>query len=165
VSIEICNEVNAELVDNADLFRQYKIQGCNEPRAHFLLHQDATEKFDDLQHGYKYGGITMKARPLSMLPRLQSLACSLERLCNVPYWNIGVNPVYYRDGNDYMGFHADDDQDEKCIMTILTSSPLSPRKILIRQGKRKVGLETGDVEVELYLSAGDGYCMDGTFWF
>lgn len=164
ISTEMCQKMNEELQRNAHLFRQYRIQGCNEPRAHFLLHDEATHDFEAEQPGYKYGSITMKARPVSALPALKILSQSMQQICQVPNWNIGINPVYYRDGNDYMGFHADDDQGEQCIMAVLTSSPPQPRRIQIRpRGNKLKEFLRGDVQLELLMQAGDAYRMDGTF--
>ena len=43
----ICKEIM-----DANVLRQYKIQGVSEPRVHALLHQDATQNFEDQQPGY-----------------------------------------------------------------------------------------------------------------
>ena len=101
--------VKGELLSkkNTHLFRQYKIQGINnEPRAHFLLHEDATDDFQHQQPGYKYGHTTTKARPLSVLPKVEAVSQSLAKKCGVKKWTIGVNPVLYRGRNDKMGQHA-----------------------------------------------------------
>ena len=162
-------------------FRQYTIQNNPEPRAHFLLHKDATEDFDgQAQPGYRYGSIRMKARPLPLLPQVQRLSSVVERLVvggrprrrlrrrRRSFWNVGVNPVLYRDGRDRIGFHADDDQAEEQILTALVSSPAgTTRRVCIRPksgnsttapGNHQVG---GDEQFELFLDAGDAYLMDG----
>ena len=58
-------EVTPELLRNAAFFREYAIQAMKEPRAHFLLHENARDvDIDDdstKAPGYKYGHITMKA--------------------------------------------------------------------------------------------------------
>jgi hypothetical protein len=160
------------------------------------------------QPGYRYGRITMKARPLSDLPRLQALATEMENMCrnhvgksNISsssllgkndgrpsqccssqngsthaadtttsttnkddcFWNIGVNPVLYRNGRDKMGYHADNDQGEELIMTVLVSSPANAtRHVSIRPRHfQKHGWKDGDEDIELLLGAGDAYSMDG----
>ena len=146
------------------MFRQYRIQGGPEPRAHFLLHEQASMEEDIKQPGYKYSTITMKAKPLGLLPKLQSFATDMQSTCHVPQWNIGVNPVYYRDGQDHMGFHADNDQDEDLILTVLIRSPDRPRRVLIQAAPRKKGTtkrQDGDEQYELSLGAGDAYDMNG----
>ena len=153
------------IIDNAHNFRQYSIQGGPEPRAHWLLHEQASNQdFEtSIQPGYKYGTITMKAKPLSMLPRLHKLAKDMATLCNVDTWNVGVNPVYYRDSRDYIGLHADNDQGEDKIMTILVKSPTPPRRVVIQtspaKGTKKK--QEGDEQYELNIGAGDAYDMDG----
>jgi len=166
-------------------FRQYTIQNNPEPRAHFLLHGDATEDFDgQAQPGYRYGAIRMKARPLHLLPQVQQLSSYMERLVveganrcrrrrrqrrrRASFWNVGVNPVLYRDGRDRIGFHADDDQAEEQILTALVSSPAgTTRRVCIRSKSSKSTTAPGNNQVddneefEILLDAGDAYLMDG----
>jgi hypothetical protein len=99
--------VKKELLANVDNFRLYRIQGINdEPRCHFLLHEDATEDDSKPQPGYRYGNTTMKARPLGDLPILEALSTKVAQTCQVDKWTIGVNPIVYRDGKDRIGPHA-----------------------------------------------------------
>jgi hypothetical protein len=92
-------------------FRQYSIHNSPEPRTHFLLHENATDDFDgEAQPGYRYASIRMKAQPLGALPYVHMLSKQVETMCQRDhedkvtddscYWNIGVNPVLYRDGRD-----------------------------------------------------------------
>jgi alkylated DNA repair dioxygenase AlkB len=153
-----------ELVDellSCQLWKQYRIQCVNEPRAHFLLHSKATNDADKPQPGYQYAGITLKARPLSLVPNMHSLALYTQELCKVPCWNIGAHPVYYRDGNDHMGLHADDDQGESTILSVLVDSPPEPRKVIISPNKKKKPWIEGDQQLQLFMHAGDAYEMDG----
>ena len=141
----------AELLENSYLFRQYQIQGGKEPRVHYLLHKDATDDETEDQPGYKYGTITMKAVPLEWLPEIHMFAEDMEKLCDCS-WNVGVNPVYYRGERDHMGLHADNDQGETKILTVLVQSPAVPRRILIQTatkdrlscGKRRKKPKAGD---------------------
>ena len=174
------DNIRSELLQ-CGYFRQYKVQNQNEPRAHFLLHADATEPSVDHnegrylenpelpQPGYKYNTVRMKARPLNHLPEVQVLATHLQNLAvlhfpsvnaedidTTTFWNIGVNPVLYRDGRDHMGFHADDDQGESLIFSVVVASPDgTTRKVRIQS-------KTKNEEIELYLDSSDGYSMDGT---
>jgi alkylated DNA repair dioxygenase AlkB len=70
------------------------------------------------------------------------------------YWNIRVNVVCYRDGRDHIGLHADNDQGENMIFTIIAQSSYT-RCIIIQNNNR-------NVRYELFLRTGDGYCMDRT---
>jgi alkylated DNA repair dioxygenase AlkB len=157
-------------------FRQYRIQGSPEPRAHFLLHEQATYDFEgEPQPGYRYGGIRMKSRPLHEMPEILELSADVQSLYHDHpaaavavasegcFWNVGVNPVLYRDGRDRMGYHADDDQEEELILTVLVNSPLrATRRISIRPAHFKTkGNQDGDEELQLMLDAGDAYSMDG----
>lgn len=188
-------EMAEELKNHATYFRQYRIQGTNEPRAHFLLHERAPgHSIDDERNkspGYKYGRITMKARPLHLLPHLQEFSLWLKGMFGVPCWNIGVDVVSYRDGRDSIGFHADNDQEEELIVTVLITSPPKPRRVIFKrmpeaekgkklrnhngrnlnsnrktepsQPEKRARPQDGDEEFELWLSAGDAYSMDGEF--
>jgi len=159
VSIGTVENVKKELL-NCKLFRQYRIQGNNEPRAHFLLHQAANDDFNSPQPGYRYGTITMKARPLGWLPQLKKLAVDMAKVCDVDYFNLGINPVCYRGGQDKIGDHADNDQGEQKIITAMVDSPPETRKVTIKPNK-KLQLEDGDEELEIFVEPGDVYEMDG----
>jgi alkylated DNA repair dioxygenase AlkB len=117
------------------------------------------------QPGYKYGTTFMKGRPLKELPLVNKIADKLKILCSVEKWNIGVNVVFYRDGKDRIGFHADDDQGESMILVVIPSSPQGSRTVVIQtKKKKKADFVDGDEQFELLLSAGDGYDMDGKFF-
>lgn len=118
----------------------------------------------------------MKASPLRLLPELHRLARTMAGMYSssssttttnndeppVNYWNIGVEAIYYRDGKDRMGLHADDDQGEELILAVLLSSPGGPRKVRIQNKVPKGAKATaGDEQIELLLEAGDAYDMDG----
>jgi 2OG-Fe(II) oxygenase superfamily len=165
--------VTEELKNNATLFREYGIQGGKEPRAHFLLHEKAPDgDIDDnsiKSPGYKYGNITMKARPFSHLIHLQQVSNKLKTIAKVKGWNIGTEVVAYRDGRDSIGFHADDDQGEKLIFTAPLFDPSKARRVVFKNkrmqkdGEQSKRPRDGDEEIELLLGAGDAYSMDGEF--
>ena len=80
-----------------------------------------------------YGTITMKARPLYLLPHLQHLSNGLKSQCDVHCWNVGVDIMAYRDGRDSIGFHADNDQGEELLLTVLVTSPPKPRRVVFKR--------------------------------
>ena len=161
----VCREMNSVVK-----YRQYTVNGGDEPRIHSLYHKDAictgsSCATDDLHDssckatpGYKYAGIRMKSRPLSELPEISQLAEGLKSVSEVEEWNVGVNTLIYRDGNDRIGKHSDDDQGEEKIMTVIISSPPEPRRVLIEEKKLLPG--TQGEQIELLLNAGDAYEMD-----
>ncbi|KAL3927363.1 MAG: hypothetical protein SGBAC_013116 [Bacillariaceae sp.] len=145
---------------NCGLFRQYSLQAQDEPRLHFLLHENATDDFKALQPGYSYAKVWVKARPLSKLPLLERLAKDLADWFGVKSWNIGVHPVLYRGSNDSMGEHADDDQGEEKILCLIVSSPKGPRCVRISPKAKGEAAEIGDERLDLMMSPGDAYLMD-----
>ena len=172
-----------EELDSSNLFRQYEVQQSPEPRAHFLLHQDATDDLENEgQPGYRYGSVVMKAFPLHWLPRMKKLSHAMASLFGVDKWSIGVNPVYYRDGKDRIGVHADDAQDETFIATAILCSPEENRPILVRPFQRRTGKDgrararkitsqdkqfvhqEGEEEYCLHLFPGDVYTMNSTLF-
>lgn len=112
----------------------------------------------------------MKSRQLCHLPLIHKLAQQMTTYCGIEKWNIGVNVICYRGHNDYIGYHSDDDQNESMILAIIPYCPDDmERKIIIqtktRKGKNtKINQEECFEELELYLKAGDGYDMDGTYY-
>ncbi|KAL7578972.1 hypothetical protein ACA910_019019 [Epithemia clementina (nom. ined.)] len=159
-------------------FRQYRIQNVDEPRLHSMYHSKASCKVaedgtDPMQDenletpGYRYANITMKSRPLSDLPEITRLADELLSVCQVSEWGIGVNLICYRDGQDKMGLHADDDQGEEKIMAVMIASPLVARRVLIQTAETKgkaSNADDGEIveeQIELFLRPGDAYEMDG----
>jgi hypothetical protein len=59
----------------------------------------------------------MKAISYKRFPRVECVSKRTAKHCSVDYWNIGVNAVCYRDGSDSIGYHADNDQGEKKILS------------------------------------------------
>ena len=152
VKMEEVQKVTEELL-HCGMFRQYRIQGNNEPRAHFLLHEDATTDFQAPQPGYRYATTTMKARPLSVLPQTEAVSQILASACGIQKWTIGVNPILYRDQRDKMGDHADDDQGEEKILCLVLKSPKDIRPVNVHPFK----LLPQDEAIELFISPGDVY--------
>ena len=54
----------------------------------------------------------MKALPIDLVPEVASYAKELARHYNLPNdeWDIGVDMIAYRDGDDSIGWHSDDTQ-------------------------------------------------------
>lgn len=102
------------VMQNCKLFRQYSFgETYAEPRSHVLL--SSKIKSDDkmnpqVQPGYEYHGIRMKAHPLDRVPEVEALAKRLAMLYGVDEWNTGVDLIAYKDGEDGIGWHADDTQ-------------------------------------------------------
>jgi len=146
--------MTAELLNVPTNFRQYTIHCNDEPRAHFLLHEKATKNFKGTQPGYKYGVVTMKAKPLSLYPKIKSFANKMLEKCGVESWNVGVDIVLYRGKRDKIKAHSDNDQGEIKILSALIQSPATPRRVLIQNVDKTE-------QFELFLGAGDAYDMDG----
>ena len=148
--------------------RQYPFRLGEEPRVHVLLSVNATEDEDKAQPGYLYRrSVKMKGLPLTN-PVLKELESELAKNFNIPgeIWNIGVDVVLYRDGDDKIGFHADDTQGESTILCVVVDSPEKIRKVEVRSKRKSkqgepIELQDGDEEIELFVGAGDSYEMDG----
>lgn len=56
----------------------------------------------------------MKAFPIDLVPEVANYARELARQYNLPNdeWGIGVDLIIYKDGEDSIGWHADDTQGE-----------------------------------------------------
>ena len=161
-------------------YRQYRIQSENEPRIHALYHEQSTpppsaspvgaDALNNRHHvvpGYRYAQVTMKSRPLSDLPHIASFCNTIKPICGVgevndaSAWGIGVNLIYYRDGKDRMGLHADNDQGEQKVVTVLVDGPPQPRQVLVQTKRKDVDNDNLEEEFRLFLRPGDAYCMDG----
>lgn len=115
LSVEEKSTLNVAM-QNCKLFRQYSFgETYAEPRSHVLLSSKikSDEKCgsDQSRHpGYVYHGICMKAYPLDQVPEVERLAERLAKLHGINEWNTGVDMIAYKDGEDRMGWHADDTQ-------------------------------------------------------
>ena len=149
-------------LEDYTFFRQHRIQGTDEPRAHCLLHERATDKKDKTQPSYKYASVLLKARPLKELPHLESLAEDAKGFFGIDEWKVGVNPVYYRDGKDHIGLHSDDDQGETLIFTAILKTSSRGRPVLVQPKRNAEGkIDDGAVRYEIWARQGDAYKMDG----
>ena len=165
---EVCT-----FMDQCDLFRQYKTNGFNEPRVHVLLSSfaqpldggDCGNNRNKMGPGYGYHGIRMRALPIKIAPPVESFAAKLAAKFNLPnnLWSIGVDLMTYRGGKDRIGWHADDNQGEEMIVTVVVET--DPKRIVkIRPKKKKCKHESyhdGDEQIELIVTRGNGYRMNG----
>ena len=57
----------------------------------------------------------MRALPIDLVPEVASYAREVAGLYGLPdeRWGIGVDLIAYRDGEDSIGWHADDTQGKK----------------------------------------------------
>ncbi len=148
--------VAKELVDKVS-FRRYSFRSnYQEPRLHVLFNVDSDHS-NKGNEGYAYHGIKMKGESASNYPIIMKLAEMLSKLFNTR-WTIGINPNVYRNGRDSIGWHADDSQGERTILTVVIESPEFPRKLKVRTKKEA---REGDEQYEFFPVAGDAYEMNG----
>jgi len=53
--------------------------------------------------GYVYHGVRMRASSFFLFPTLELLSQEMASMCSVKGWDIGLDVVLYRDGNDTIG--------------------------------------------------------------
>jgi hypothetical protein len=105
---------------------------------------------------FSFISVKMLAHPISDFKAIERVDEYVEDLVQKDF-NIGVDALCYRDGKDYIGFHADDTQGEDVVVS-LTVESLCQRVLRIKpKGKACVG----DERIDLFPCAGDGYSMDG----
>ena len=87
-------------------------QRLNSHRNSYHPPTDDRETHGSEQPGYTYHGIKMKALPMDLVPEVASYAEELAKHYKLPQnqWNIGVDLIAYKDGEDSIGWHADDTQ-------------------------------------------------------
>ena len=76
-------------------------------------------------------------------------------------WQIGVDMIVYRDGQDSCGWHADDTQRESLVTCVVVESGTTRPVFLRPKVRAVVKLKDGDEEVEIFAGPGDCYCFDG----
>lgn len=135
-------------------YRQYNLGTPFEPRVHVLL-----QKSEDclLGLGYQYHGVAMKAQPIESCAEICSLCSDLATQFDLPdrKWNIGCDAIAYRSQSDSIGYHADDNQDETIVLTVIPESTIV-RPVHFRPKIKEKPLHDGDEEVVLYARQGDG---------
>ena len=159
-------------------FRQYKIQAGREPRIHVLVSCDEEaikKKEEGTTTGYKYHGVQMTANHhISQVPELAEASrrakqCFYDKSIT---WNQGCDVILYRNGNDKIGYHADDTQGESVIFCVVVETQTQAgekiRALHVKpdlNGPKKRKLNREDVELEIWADEGDAYAMDGTCLF
>ena len=150
-------------------YRQYTAQTevpYVEPRVHVLLSSQAKRpgQDDEVGVGHVYRGVSVKAKPLSLVPEVESLAQDLADLYRIGQWDIGVDLVSYRNGKEHIPWHSNDTQGEVLILCIVLKSHKSLehiRPILVKPKSNLKPLEDGDEEIIIFVGEGDAYEMDG----
>jgi hypothetical protein len=110
---------------------------------------------------YKYHGVAMKAyQHISVYPTMDRLSQHTAKECGLDFFNIGCDVLLYRDGNDKIGYHADDTQEETIIFTVVVLSEQMRRLHILPKGKKE-DYKHGDFQIILNAGEGDAYSMDG----
>lgn len=95
-------------------------------------------------HKYSYSGITLNPKPFSSV--VSRIASKIEEKTGINFNSVLVN--YYRNGQDSMGWHADDESELGSDPIIASVSFGNPRDFLIRHNTRK------DLNLKLPLPSG-----------
>jgi alkylated DNA repair dioxygenase AlkB len=106
---------------------------------------------------YRYSGVTMQ--PLPWNEPLLQIKAKIEPLVNTQFNGVLLN--LYRDGQDYMGWHSDDERDLAPGAAIASLSLGDSRRFIFRRRDDR------QVKYELNLSDGDFLVMGGDtqkFW-
>jgi len=91
------------------------------------------------------------------MPEVANIAKRLAEYCKVPYWNIGVDVLLYRNETDHINFHSDNDQGEQVVATLVISNNTSDKERVIRFQPNKEQKDKDNETVDLYMQAGDVY--------
>jgi alkylated DNA repair dioxygenase AlkB len=113
--------------------------------------------FGDPEASYTYSGLKLSPEPWPA--RLAALRGLVERDAEAPFNSVLCN--LYRDGNDSMGMHADDERELGPNPVIASVSLGATRRFALRHGKKP-----GE-RLDLDLSGGSLLVMSGTtqhFW-
>eukprot|EP00977_Amphora_coffeiformis_P018679 scaffold6647_cov166-Amphora_coffeaeformis.AAC.6 len=139
-----------------------------------VYHADATDE-KGLQPGYRYSQITLKAYPLSacrpnqfltktfrvsQIPTVEAFSKCVADLCGVEKWRVGVNPICYRDLNDGIRKHSDNNQGETVVTTAIISQDVQRYLVIAPLGNND-DLRQNDEKIKIFLGRGDMYQMDG----
>jgi alkylated DNA repair dioxygenase AlkB len=101
--------------------------------------------------GYSYSGIRLEPEPWT--PTLQAIRQRVEMLTGHSFNSVLLN--YYRDNNDRMGMHSDDEKELGPRPVIASLSLGEARSFLLRHKTRK------DLVIKLPLPAGSLLLMSG----
>jgi len=110
-----------------------------------------TAFYGDREVNYRYSGLTLKARP--WIPELKELRRIVEERSGQKYNSVLCN--LYRDGRDYMGWHADDERELGLDPVIASMSFGAARRFLLKP-------RNGEGErIEFLLKSGSLLVMRG----
>jgi alkylated DNA repair dioxygenase AlkB len=170
VDSECLDRVTTEILESKGIFREYfSSQGGRESRCQFNVHEDSTAGKDvDLnstgqsQPWYGYGPTGMLQRKLADFPGLAKINELAKHVLDVEKFKIGLNVILYRNGLDSIHKHADNNQNETLIACLTILSPeVKTRKLVISPFGPIKSWKPFDMQVELWMQAGDLYTMDG----
>lgn len=100
---------------------------------------------------YSYSGLTLHPAPWN--PLLVHLRNELEKLTNTSFNSVLLN--WYRDGQDYMGWHSDDEKELGINPTIASVSFGATRRFVLREKSDHQN------KIEFELSNGSVLIMQG----
>jgi alkylated DNA repair dioxygenase AlkB len=114
--------------------------------------------YGDPDAHYRYSGLSLEPRP--WLPPILELKARVEAVCDAPFNSVLLN--LYRDGDDSMGWHSDDEPELGERPVIASLSLGATRRFRMRHRRRK------DLEpVAIDLESGSLLIMQGDtqrFW-
>jgi alkylated DNA repair dioxygenase AlkB len=108
---------------------------------------------------YRYSGQTLEPRalPPALDARFAALSAHVARAAGSAFNHVLINR--YRDGNDSMGFHADDEPELGADPVVASLSFGAARRFLLRPLQKSASRESS---LELALGAGSLLVMGGT---
>ena len=109
--------------------------------------------YGDPEARYAYSGKAFQ--PLCWTPVLNAIRHEIELHCGVKFNSVLVN--LYRNGNDGVGWHSDNERELGLQPTIASVSLGTPRRFLLKPRQPASGLTT----LELQLAHGDLLVMSG----
>jgi alkylated DNA repair dioxygenase AlkB len=109
--------------------------------------------------GYRYSGLTLA--PMAMTPLLATLRASVEDITGQRYNSVLLN--YYRDGQDSMGMHSDDETELGPQPAIASLSLGATRTFILRHktSKRTVKIDLTDGSLLLMSGALQTHWLHG----
>jgi alkylated DNA repair dioxygenase AlkB len=122
-----------------------------------ILQPRLTAYYGDKGKAYKYSGLMMN--PLPWTTNLSNIKATIEPIAKVNFNSVLLN--LYRDGNDYQGWHSDNEKELGINPVIGSVSFGETRKFILRRQ------DNHKIKLELMLSAGDFLIMQGEtqeFW-
>ena len=138
-------------METFDGYRYYSVQAQFEPRVHGLVSSTGSS--------YVYHGVKMASTPLKDVPIVDELAGKYSELIEILEWGIGVDLVQYKDGEDSIDWHADDNQGETSVLCVIVKLQ-GTRIVEVRTNSRASEKCDGDEHIILHFEEGDGYVLN-----